>query len=193
MGRRAFKRKFGERRYKKMFVIATEGAKTEPIYFGIFNDGQTTIHVKPLKSKNKSAPKYVLARMKRHLTVESLRKSDEAWLVVDTDQWSAQDLKTLNDWSNTQDNYGLAVSNPKFEYWLLLHFEDGNGVSTSAQCTTRLKGHLPSFEKACIDAATVRPGVQQAINRARLRDSPPCADWPKATGTTVYRLVEKLT
>lgn len=52
MARRLFKRPVGQRRYKKMFVIATEGAKTEPIYFGMFNDGQTTIHVKPLKGQN---------------------------------------------------------------------------------------------------------------------------------------------
>lgn len=192
MGRRSFQRKLGERRYKRMFVIAAEGAKTEPIYFGMFNDGQTTIHVKSLKSKHKSAPKHVLALMQKHLSEEGLRKADEAWLVVDTDQWSTQDLNALHAWSTGKTNYGFAVSNPKFEYWLLLHFEDGNGVSSSSQCTARLKIQLPSFEKACLDTDKVRPGVQQAITRARLKDTPPCATWPQSTGSTVYRLVEKL-
>lgn len=192
MARRSFKRPIGQRRYKKMFVIATEGAKTEPIYFGMFNDGQTTIHVKPLKGKNKSAPQQVLARMKKHLADEGLRTSDEAWLVVDTDQWSNHDLTALHAWSTGKANYGFAVSNPKFEYWLLLHFEDGNGVASSAQCTTRLKTHLPSFEKACLDTVKIRPGVQQAIQRASIRDTPPCAKWPQNTGTTVYKLAEKL-
>ncbi len=192
MGRRSFKRPVGQRRYKKMFVIAAEGAKTEPIYFGMFNHGQNTIQVKPLRSKHKSAPKHVLARMKKHLAEEGLRNTDEAWLVVDTDQWSPQDLDELHAWSTSKTNYGFAVSNPKFEYWLLLHFEDGHGISTSAQCTTRLKTHLPSFDKACLDTAKVRPGVDQAIQRARTRDNPPCEKWPQITGTTVYKLVEKL-
>jgi hypothetical protein len=192
MARRSFSRPVGKKRYKKMFVIATEGAKTEPIYFGMFNDGQTTIHVKQLKGKNKSAPKHVLARMKKHLADEGLRASDEAWLVVDTDQWSTQGLNTLHLWSTAKHNHGLAVSNPKFEYWLLLHFEDGNGVSSSSECTTRLKSSLPSFGKACLDADKVRPGVQRAIDRAKKRDNRPCAKWPQNTGTTVYKLVERL-
>ncbi len=192
MGRRLFKRPVGQRRYKKMFIIAAEGAKTEPIYFGMFNDWQNTIHVKPIKSKHKSAPKQVLARMKKHLAEEGLRKTDEAWLVVDTDQWSPQELDVLHAWSSSKTNYGLAVSNPKFEYWLLLHFEDGNGVSSSSQCTTRLKSHLPAFEKACLGTAKLRSGVKQAIQRARTRDKPPCSKWPHITGTTVYKLVEKL-
>lgn len=35
--RRKFQRPLGERRYKKLFLIAAEGIKTEPIYFGLFN------------------------------------------------------------------------------------------------------------------------------------------------------------
>ncbi len=192
MGRRSFKRPVGQRRYKKMFIIASEGAETEPIYFGMFNDEQTTIRVKPLKGKNKSAPKHVLKRMKDYLAAEGLRKTDEAWLVVDTDQWTIEDLNALHDWSTQKANYGFAVSNPKFEYWILLHFEDGNGVSSSSQCTARLKRRLPSFDKACVDTTKVRPGVEAAIERARRKDTPKCRKWPQNTGTTIYRLVEKL-
>jgi len=192
MVRRSFRRPIGQRRYKRMFVIATEGAMTEPIYFCMFNDGRKTIHVKQLKGGKKSAPRQVLARMQRHLADEGLRASDEAWLVVDTDEWSTQDLNALYLWSTGRANYGFAVSNPKFEYWLLLHFEDGNGVSSTSQCTTRLASSLPSFEKACLETNKLRPGVQQAINRAKKRDNPPCTKWPLKTGTTVYKLVEKL-
>ena len=35
--RGSFQRPFGERRYRKLFVIATEGVKTEPQYFAAFN------------------------------------------------------------------------------------------------------------------------------------------------------------
>lgn len=131
--------------------------------------------------------------MKRYLREQSLRKTDEAWLVVDKDQWSDEQLADLYDWSNQKDNYGFALSNPKFEYWLLLHFEDGAGVSSSRNCVDRLRRHLPDYEKYVDVRKFSGNRVREAIVRGRSRDNPPCADWPRSIGiTTVYRLVEKL-
>lgn len=41
--RRKFSRPLGERRYRKLFVLAVEGSKTEPQYFAIFNDQNSVI------------------------------------------------------------------------------------------------------------------------------------------------------
>lgn len=190
--RRKFQRPLGERRYRKMFIIATEGAETEPQYFGMFNSAATVIHVRCLKCKTASSPPHVLSRMTKHLQKEGLKPEDEAWLVVDKDQWTDQQLAALHQWSQTKDNYGLAVSNPKFELWLLLHFEDGSGVTSPRQCTERLTRHLPNFAKGNVEVKKLAEGIDDAIQRARRKDSPLCADWPRNTGTTVYRLVEKL-
>ncbi len=101
--------------------------------------------------------------MEGHLRQEALGSSDEAWLVVDKDQWTDEQLDQLHAWARTHDNYGFTLSNPKFEYWLLLHFEDGTGIASSRDCSDRL------------------------------RDNPPCTDWPRALGgTTVYKLVENI-
>ena len=35
-------------------------------------------------------------------------------------------------------------------------------------------------------------GITEAIKRAKKRDTPACRDWPRNTGTTVYRLVENI-
>ena len=85
------------------------------------------------------------------------------------------------------------LSNPKFEYWLLLHFEEGTGITSSRDCSDRLKRHLPAYDKG-IDARTITPErIDEAIRRARRQDNPPCRDWPRALGgTTVYRLVENI-
>lgn len=191
--RRKFKRQLGERRYRKLFIISVEGARTEPQYFSIFNRGQSVVKVACLKSANDSAPAKVLNRMKQYLREQSLRKSDEAWLVVDKDQWSDEQLAELYDWSNQKGNYGFALSNPKFEYWLLLHFEDGVGVSSSRNCVDRLRRHLPDYEKYVDVTKFSDDRIREAIVRGRIRDNPPCADWPRSMGiTTVYRLVEKL-
>ncbi|HDL86606.1 MAG TPA: RloB domain-containing protein [Candidatus Acetothermia bacterium] len=190
--RRMFKRPLGVRRYRKLFVVAVEGTKTEPQYFAIFNDQNSVIHVTCVKGNHHTTPPQVLKRIKDHLKQENLWASDEAWLVVDKDHWTDDQLALLHRWSESSERYGLAVSNPKFEYWLLLHFEDGGGIATSQACSERLKRYLPKYSKG-IDPRDFTPTrIRDAVRRAAARDNPPCRDWPRNTGTTVYRLVEKL-
>lgn len=191
--RRRFQRPLGDRRYRKIFVIAVEGVKTEPQYFAIFNDQQRVIRVSCLKGTHDSSPLQVLHRMEDHLRKEDLRSSDEAWLVVDRDQWTDEQLNELHAWAQLSHNRGFALSNPKFEYWLLLHFEDGTGIASPRDCSDRLKRHLPGYNKGIDERAITRDRIGAAIRRARQRDNPPCEDWPRALGTTtVYKLVEKV-
>ena len=191
--RRRYRRSIGERRYRKLFIVATEGAKTEPQYFVILNNQNLVIHVDCIKSKDRSAPPQVLKRMQDRLKQETLKASDEAWLVVDKDQWTDEQLAQLHTWSQSADNYGFALSNPKFEYWLLLHFEDGTNIGSSSECSARLKRHLPDYDKG-LDIRKITPDmIEEAIRRAKIRDSPPCEDWPRTFGrTTVYKLVENI-
>ncbi len=190
--RRKIQRILGERRYRKLFVIAVEGAKTEPQYFSIFNNSRAVL-VNCLKGNRGSSPLQILKRMKKHLRKEQLRPSDEAWLVVDKDQWTDEQLGQLHAWAQERKNYGFALSNPQFEYWLLLHFESGTGVTSSQNCSDRLKRYLPSYDKGINVREFTRERIEEAIRRARERDNPPCADWPRTLGgTTVYRLVENI-
>ncbi len=190
--RRKFQRPEAKRNYRKLFVIATEGDKTEPQYFGLFSSQTTTVMVKCLRSRGRSSPPNVLKRMKEYIKDNKLKNNDEAWLVVDKDQWQDDQLIQLHDWSTTQTNYGLAVSNPKFELWLLMHFEDAAGVVTSRECSQRLNQYLPDYDKGRIDVRKLIAGVSAAVERAKHKDQPLCIDWPRSSGTTVYRLVEKL-
>ena len=145
--KRRFRRLSGERRYRKIFILATEGTKTEVEYFSIFNNRNMVVHIEFLKKKGDSAPTQVLKRMRRRLKNQSLKGSDEAWLVVDKDQWTDDQLSELHRWAQEADNYGFALSNPKFEFWLLLHFEDGSGVNNSKTCSKRLRRHFPEYNK----------------------------------------------
>jgi len=188
--RRKYTRPIGQRRYRRMFFISTEGTKTEPQYFCMFNDENTVVHVKVLKHRG-SNPETVLREMKRHLGEKELRKSDAAWLIVDKDRWSDTQLQSLHEWNRTDERYGLAVSNPKFEYWLVLHFEDGDGIVSARDCVRRLKKHLPGYDKN-LRVESLRSRVAEAVFRAERKDTPLCPDWPRTTGTTVYRLVKDL-
>lgn len=192
MARRSFQRETRERRIKKLFVIATEGAKTEPTYFKLFNHYGYAVAVKCIAAKDKSAPAHVLKSMQDHIEKNDLMEGDEAWLVSDTDNWREADLKALRAWSTCDTSYGLAVSNPCFEYWLLLHFEDAKGGPDANECLRRLRKHMPHYDKGNLDIAALKVGIADAVERARKRDTPPVADWPRKAGTTVYRLVERL-
>ncbi|MCK5132142.1 MAG: RloB domain-containing protein [Candidatus Sabulitectum sp.] len=190
--RRKFRRALGERRYRKLFVIAVEGAVTEPQYFGLFDRETSALCIKCLRSKH-SSPKQVLKKMRDHLVREALRKSDEAWLVVDKDNWSDEHLAELYEWSLEKENYGFALSNLKFELWLLLHFEDGKRISSSNNCSNRLKKRLPEYNKKIRKNQFSSEMIEKAILRAKSRDKPQCADWPRKIGTTtVYRLIERM-
>ena len=145
-----------------------------------------------LKGKG-SSPLQVLGRMKNYIKQEGLKVSDEAWLIVDKDQWSEADLNQLHAWAEERVNYGLAVSNPQFEYWLLLHFEDGHDIANAQDCMTRLKRHLPHYDKGVEVERVTAASIEAAVKRAEQRDNPPCKDWPRKPGsTTVYRLVRKI-
>ena len=193
MKRRTFRRPLPDRRYKKLFVIATEGAQTEPQYFELFNrEARSVVHVKCLKGKHDSSPARVLTRMTGYIKQEALTKEDEAWLVVDKDQWNDRQLEELLKWVGGRDNYGLALSNPNFEFWLLLHFEAGEGVTSARRCLEKLKKYLPSYSKNINPADFPRERVLQAINRASKRDNPPCKGWPRSPGSTVYKLVSRI-
>ena len=191
MPRGRYTRRVGQRRYRRIFVISTEGTNTEPQYFRMFNDDNTTVRNIRVLRHSGPDPMSVLRSMMRFLRSEELWNDDAAWLIVDKDRWTDGQLRRLLEWTHTDVRYGLAVSNPMFEYWLLLHFEDGHSVGSSGECTTRLRRHLPDYHKN-LQPSTLRKLVSAAVLRAERRDTPPCIDWPRITGTTVYRLVRDL-
>lgn len=191
--RRKFLRPRGNRRYRRLYVVAVEGDKTEPQYFGLLNDSQSIVQINCLKGRHNSSPHGVLKRMKEHLKREALQGSDEAWLVVDKDNWNDEQLRALFEWSQSHSNFGLALSNPCFEYWLLLHFDEGDGISAKAECLHRLKRHIPNYSKGIDCSLFTEVRIRMAIAHAKRRDSPPCSDWPRIPGgSTVYRLVERI-
>ncbi len=184
--RRSFGRRAPVRSYRKRFVVATEGQETEPQYFSMFNSKNSTVQVVLLGSKRKTSPGQVFDRLKK----EDIGKNDPAWIVIDRDTWDEEELNQVFN-SCKAKGFKMAMSNPMFEYWLLLHFEDGNGIN-AGNVKSRLKAHLPNFTKSHVEVHKIKPGIDDAIIRAERKDNPPCAKWPSATNTTVYRLVKEL-
>ena len=185
-------RNTGARRYKRVFLISCEGSVTEPEYFDFFREHAS---IKCLRAKGMSAPQAVLDRMKKEFDRTPLRKGDEAWLVVDKDKWPDSQLSELHHWAEENGGgvkRGLAVSNPRFEIWLLLHFEEVAHPCPGHECMRRLGKHLTNYKKHLVCAAFPRESIDLAIARARKLDQPAAPDWPRQTATTVYRLAEDL-
>lgn len=179
---------------KNLFVIAAEGTVTEPHYFRILSEQDSlSLRVAFPRRRHRSSPPELLKAIKKRLEKNELMPGDEAWVVADKDQWTDEQLGQVHDWAKKHDQYGFALSNPKFEYWLLLHFEDGNAITSARQCTSRLRRYIPEYDKEFDAQHITRERIEKAVERAKRRDSPPCTDWPRRLGvTTVYKLVENI-
>ena len=126
---------------------------------------------------------------------------DEVWVVFGTEgPQNLQRQRAARGAIEQARNLGIrtAVSNPTFEYWLLLHFEWCINTFESGDAVCHmLKKHIPGFDKGKECYSITRPHVQTAIKSAKrvfaerhqhsshhLCDCHPC--------TEVYRLVESL-
>lgn len=185
-------------------VIAVEGAKTEAIYFKIFSDPRQPtfnkrVQVVPLidDENHRSSPEALLERLDDYRKKNDYTDADQFWLVCDLDHWEDHGKLQTALTNCKQRKYCIAVSNPNFELWLLLHFEsDLNGIlglslgDQKSAITDRLRQILGGYSKNRFQVDMLVPNVQTAITNSENLDNPPTTGWPNSVGTTVYRLVK---
>lgn len=107
---------------KRRIVLSCEGEVTEPEYFTCLNSMSKKAVFEIVDNDGTgSDPDHVLSRMKRHLRSNSLLDDDEAWLVMDQDDWSEKKIIGLHEWEHENPNHHLAISRRRFEDWLKLH------------------------------------------------------------------------
>jgi len=187
-----------------LFVIASEGAVTEPFYFEALKKRWHTsrIHIEILirSDPSRSSPDDVLKSLDEFAYEYSFRDGDQLWLVCDRDprNWKPRTMSSVARLCN-QKGYFLAVSNPCFELWLLLHFEDVPNQPEERLNTLfeNANGLLKKEVALYMSSRDKRaehfiPHVDKAIDRSRLLDRKPQERWPSQLGTRVYRLVEQL-
>ena len=87
----------------------------------------------------------------------------------------------------------VAISNPSFELWLLLHFRESPGMKGRKAVTQLLKKHVVDYDKQ-VDYERYRDGYGQAVTRAkRLDELAAAAGTPGCNPTTgVYKLTESI-
>ena len=177
----------------RIFVIAVEGEKTEAQYFSLFENTRIHVEVLPAGPEGLSAPKQVLERLVKFEERFDLGKDDERWLVIDVDKQRGQFLDEVTRVAR-ESGYGLAVSNPCFELWLLLHFQEAEPSDTG--CTAvieRLRPHVGGYNKAKINLEAYTPErIAKAAERARTLEGERDTRWPGFPGTHVFKVVERL-
>lgn len=104
---------------------------------------------------------------------------DQVWCVVDVDEFDLSKAVVAAE----RTAVSLAVSDPCFELWLLLHFRGHNAYIDGAKAAkTLLAGHVVGYDKK-IDFTLFAANIDDAIARAKVLG-------PKNPSTGVWRLVE---
>jgi RloB-like protein len=123
--KRAFKPRYRSpgNRDAKLIVVATEDTKAAPKYFREFKQASrnTKIYVED-RLNTSSSPDYVVNQLDQFTEQYELEEGDELWAVIDVDSWGNAKLSKIAK-QCSQKKYHLAVSNPCFELWLLLHLK----------------------------------------------------------------------
>ena len=158
-----------------LILVVCEGEVTEPQYIKQFKQahGVTTVNVhvvSPGGDPQALVEEAIELRTKADRAARRTRDMnaayDEVWCVIDVDEHErlpeAQQLAARN-------QIRLAISNPSFELWLLLHFAAQTGHLTRTQATVRLRRHLPRYDKH-LPYDEVRHGYLEAVRRAQALD-----------------------
>lgn len=113
---------------------------------------------------------------------------DEVWCVFDVDEYPhVSDAVSLA----RRENILVAVSNPCFELWLLLHFEScAAHLPRYASVLSRLEKHVGGYNKA-VEFVRYQDRVDDAIERARGLD-PSGEAYGSNPSTGMWRLVERI-
>lgn len=191
--RKELGRKPASREYRKVCWISAEG-KTERDYFSmeVFKHSPYAIRFPKDVHPNRRNPAAVLKRFQKTLREEDFRKGDVAWLVVDVDSYDAAELNRLIEWRNQDPRHNIAISNPKFELFLALHFGNAAGCTTPNAVDAELKKHFAQYKKRIDTRRFSLEEVLGACERAEARRRGSTGPIPPAGATDAHLLVKQL-
>lgn len=191
---------------EKLYILAYEGNETEPQYYQAVKEHlrhtDTVIKILSLKRPRldtMSAPKHVFNQLKNYKNSHHTTPQDEFWMIIDRDRWK------LEEWlekCQQEKNFFVALTNPCFEFWLLLHHFDVGMFKEEDLLQNKklnkkkrfidqyLNKHLEGgYQKNNIQAERFLPHLERAIAQAQLFAA---NDLLTQLGSDNYKLLEKL-
>ena len=201
----SFQRPSPQKEPKPRVVIACEGEKTERGYFEDLNLSEKLTSVDVLLLEHRGTdPRSVVGQVAEFVKIErhlqGWRKDDTAWAVFDGDEHRQTPGQLVN-WNSAIQQardlkINLAISNPSFEFWYLLHYQDQTRFLHRDQAMATLRNHLGQYEKHHRIYSSLQERTDHAIRRAKIihdraiRNDVDIYENPCCMG--VAKLVEKL-
>lgn len=198
----------------RLIVIASEGKDTERIYFNAlakeYTNPRVHVHIleRSVDEQNNSSPEHVLKQLNDYKSQYELESDDELWLVIDRDRWTDAMLSRVATECSQEVAMHMALSNPCFELWLLLHIEDAALLTPEEQkqwmenrrktknadpyLKVRLRQKMGTYHESSYNALALIAHVEDAIERAKVLDKNPTDRWPQTLGTQVHLLAESV-
>jgi hypothetical protein len=174
---RPLKRRVAVRQPRKTILIFCEGERTEPEYLDALKRQPWVRDIAAVDLRVKtghgggSVPTTLvsLAADARRKALDEEGEIDEFWCVFDV-EWPRNHphLRGAIEQAR-QGGIELAISNPCFELWLVLHFQDHSSWLDNDHAR-RLRQNLDGSDNKGIDAATYMPLVRDAVTRAKELD-----------------------
>lgn len=156
---------------KRRILVLCEGKETEPGYLHALRKKFRPPLVEIVIEGHGEDPKAlveraVLRKREERRSRDPEKSFDEIWCVFDVDEHA----RLADARQQARDNgIELAVSNPCFELWALLHFQDQTAFVDREKVRSSLKKHLPDYRKA-LPFDQMRPGYEEAVRRAEHLD-----------------------
>lgn len=193
----ALRRKLGRLAPRKRILVVCEGGVTEPGYFqGWKNEARTNllhIEVLPAKADPLGVVDLALEHKKKaraEAKQDPFARYDEVWCVFDRDEHAHYDEACRKAVAN---GLLVAASNPCFELWIMLHFEDCRKHIERGDAQSRCRHHIPGYVKT-VPFDALRNNYEGARARAEALDQ-----WQRSLNcagrnptTWVYLLTERV-
>jgi len=179
-----------EQEPERVIIISCEGQNTEPQYFQTIKNKLSDdisvlleVHIVP-RDDNKSAPKYVLSDLQQVIEEKYDYKKDydQMWLVLDREKVRARRTEILDILPECKNkDYKIALTNPTFEFWLLLHivnikeydkkslFENKKIKKSKRYLEKELSEKLNGYDKSKLNNAIVtKDNIKIALKQEQL-------------------------
>jgi hypothetical protein len=176
IGRRPLKRKVAIRQPRKTILVFCEGERTEPEYLRalkrqpfVRDVAAVDLRVEPRRGGAVPLALVSMAADARAKAVVEEAEIDEFWCVFDV-EWPINHpyLEEAIDRAR-RDGIQIAVSNPCFEIWLILHFRDHGGwLDNDEAC--RIRRQLDGSRDKGLDTQKYMPLIRDAARRAEKLD-----------------------
>ncbi len=184
---------------RKKLLIVCEGANTEPDYFKQFAEVHRDAIVDVDLAPERGVPLSVVREAKRlkNQAISAAKREgdpylryDSVWCVFDVDEHpNVPEALAMA----RRNGLKVAVSNPCFELWLILHLRETPGMIHRHSAQAMLKTFLPGYDKK-VDYKDYRDGYERAVERARRLDklATDVGEAGRNPTTGVYKLTEAI-